>query len=416
MVEEKILAIDPGSSRIRFSLIKIDRKGETKVISVAEAPARGIKNGNIVNFPSARDSFKSTLNKLKLEAPTPVPAEAYVLLSGAHTLSYTVESKISFPGIQTISYSEINDVKKKAKKELLNKLGQAVKQHYEVIHIIPQEFMIENLTGIQNPAGHSGRELSMKAFVVLASKSAIKTIEALLKELNLKLKGILLQSLASIYGFKDEKNHYLNNNLIIYLGAGNTEYFYFREDRPILNKHIPFGGEDIINFIISRLKVSRKEAERLFFEHGSTYAFNVDKEETISINYGTIVKKVPKILIPILIQMQLQKIFKDIRNNLNSRDTSIVTNLNKIYFTGGLSKIRDIDLLASKVFKTPAQVCTTMDKEFRDPSYSPLMGVAKYVSSLRSSGKLLDINEDIVRERERRGVINSLLRFITDFV
>ena len=146
MVEEKILAIDPGSSRIRFSLIKIDRKGETKVISVAEAPARGIKNGNIVNFPSARDSFKSTLNKLKLEAPTPVPAEAYVLLSGAHTLSYTVESKISFPGIQTISYNDINDVKKKAKKELLNKLGQAVKQHYEVIHIIPQEFMIENLT------------------------------------------------------------------------------------------------------------------------------------------------------------------------------------------------------------------------------------------------------------------------------
>ena len=129
--------------------------------------------------------------------------------------------------------------------------------------------MIENLTGIQNPAGHSGRELSMKAFVVLASKSAIKTIEALLKELNLKLKGIILQSLASIYGFKDEKNHYLNNNLIIYLGAGNTEYFYFREDRPILNKHIPFGGEDIINFIISSLKVSRKEAERLFFEHGS---------------------------------------------------------------------------------------------------------------------------------------------------
>ena len=114
--------------------------------------------------------------------------------------------------------------------------------------------------------------------------------------------------------------------------------------------------------------------------------------------------------------MQLQKVFKDIVNNLNSRDASIVANLNKIYFTGGLSKIRDIDLLASKVFKTPAQVCTTMDKEFRDPSYSPLMGVAKYVSSLKSSGKLLDINEDIVKERERGGVINSLLRFITDFV
>ncbi len=416
MVEEKILTIDPGSSRIRFSLTKINRKGETKAVMITETPARGIKNGNIVNFPSARDSFKATLNKLKLESPIPVPGEAYVLLSGAHTLSYTVESKISFPGIQTISYSDINDVKKKAKKELLNKLGQAVKQHYEVIHVIPQEFIIENLSGIQNPVGHSGKELSMKAFIVLASKSAIKTIEALLKEMNLRLKGVILQSLASVYGFKDEKNHYLNNNLVIYLGAGNTEFFYFREDRPVLNKHFPFGGEDIINFIISQLKVSRKEAEKLFLEHGSAYAFNVDKEEVISINYGSTIRKVPKILIPIFIQMQLQKIFKDIKNHLNSKDTSIVTNLNKIYLTGGLTKIKDIDLLVSKVFKTPAQVCNARDKEYSDSSYAPIIGVAKYVASTISGGKLLDIKEDLVRERERSGVIGSLLRFITDFV
>jgi cell division protein FtsA len=412
MLEQKILTIDLGTSAVRVALSVIH--GNKRTITMTTAPSRGIRGGNIVNFQSARDSLNSALNKLKVESSVTIPPEAYVLVTGAHTISYAVESKITFAGIQTISYSDVNEVKNKAKRELLKKLGQAA-SHFEIIHIIPQEFIIENLTGIQNPIGHNGRELSMRAFVVLATKSSMKTIESLLRETNLRLKGLILQSLAAFHGIRDEKT-YFNNNLMVYMGAGNTEYFYFREDRPILNKHIPFGGEDIINFIISRLKVSRKEAERLFFEHGSAYAFNVDKEETISINYGTIVKKVPKILIPILIQMQLQKVFKDIVNNLNSKDASIVANLNKIYFTGGLSKIKDIDLLASKVFKTPAQVCTTMDKEFRDPSYSPLMGVAKYVSSLRSSGKLLDINEDIVRERERGGVINSLLRFITDFV
>jgi len=415
MVEEKVLVIDPGSSRIRMALYNVNRKGVVKTIAVSEAPARGIKNGNIVNFPSAKESLRSTLNKLKLESPVPVPAEAYVLLSGAHTLSYTVESRVSFPGIQTVSYSDINDVKRKAKKELLNKLGQAVKQHYELIHIIPQEFMIENLTGIQNPVGHSGRELSMKAFVVLASKSALKTLETILKEINLRLKGTILQSLAAIYGFRDERT-YLNNNLVIYLGAGNTEYFYFREDRPVLNRHIPFGSEDIISFIISKLKVSRKEAERLFLEYGSAYAFNVDKEEVISVNYGTNSRRIPRILIPILIQIQLQSVFKDIRNNLNAKDASIVPNLNRIYLTGGLSKLKDINLLVSKVFKSPAQVCETASERYRDPSYGPALGVAKFLSSMRNRKKLVDIREDFLKEQEKGSFIGHLLRFITDFV
>ncbi len=414
MLERKVLTIDLGTSAIRTAL-SIIHSEDRKTFIMKTAPSRGIKSGNIINFQSAKDSLGSALNKLKLEASTTLPNEAYVLITGAHTLSYIVESKITFAGIQTISYSDVNEAKNKAKKELMKKLGQTVKNHYEVIHIIPQEFTIENLTGIQNPIGHNGRELSMKAFVILATKSSIKTIESLLREVGLRLKGVVLQSLAAYHGIRDEKT-YFNNNLVIYLGAGNTEYFYFKEDKPLFAKHLPFGSEDIIEFLIQQFKVSRKEAERLFLEHGSAYAFNVNKEELIDISYGTSFKKIPRIYISVLIHLQLKRLFSDIKSEISQRDPSLLSNINRIYLTGGLSKLKDIELTAGKILKAPAVVVPPSGTEISDPALSPVIGVTDYVLSLKNRKRLSDIREDLTKDYERTGFFASIRKFIAELI
>ena len=413
MLDQKILTIDLGTSSIRTALSVIS--GDEKKTYLATAPSRGIKSGNIVNLQSAADSLQSALNKLKLESSTTVPPEAYVLITGAHTLSYKVETKITFPGWQTISYSDVNEVKNKAKKELLKKLGQSVRQHYSVIHIIPQEFVIENLSGIQNPIGHNGRELGMKAFIILATKSSIKNIESLLRRVNLNLKSVVLQSLASYYGIRDDKT-YFNNNLLLYMGAGNTEYIYFREDKPILSQHIPFGSEDILEALVNMLKVSRKEAERLFFQYGSAYAHKVNPEEIVNINYGTTTKKLQRIYISAIIHLQLRKLFRDIKESLAERDPTFVSNLNRIFLTGGLSKLQDIDYLAGKIFKAPAVTVETKDPVHKDPSLSPIIGTANYVLSLRNRKKLSDIKEDLTKEFEERGFFGKIFQFISELI
>jgi len=413
MLEQKILTIDLGTSAVRVAL-SVVHSGNKRTITIATAPSRGIRGGNIINFQSAKDSLNSALNKLKVESSVTVPPEAYVLITGAHTISYAVESKITFAGIQTISYSDVNEVKNKAKKELLKKLRQAA-SHFEIIHIIPQEFIVENLTGIQNPIGHNGRELTMRAFVILASRSAMKTIESRLKEVGLKLKGIVLQSFAASHGIRDEKT-YLNNNLLIYMGAGNTEYLYFREDKPVLLRHVPFGSEDIIENLVHQLKVTRKEAEKLFLEYGSAYAFKVNKEEIIDVNYGMYTRKVPKILISALIHAQLKRLFKDIKDDLKKENPTFVSNLNAVYLTGGLAKLKDIDFLAGKILKAPAIVAQTQDEVMKDTLYSPLVGTTNFVISLKSRKRIVDIKEDLTKEYSKRGLFSGIWRFITDLI
>jgi cell division protein FtsA len=240
-------------------------------------------------------------------------------------------------------------------------------------------------------------------------------MESLLREVGLKLKGVVLQSLAAFHGIRDEKT-YFNNNLVIYMGAGNTEYFYFREDKPVLSKHLPFGSEDVIDNLVLQLKVSRKEAERLFREYGSAYAFRVNREEVVDISYGMLHRKAPRILIAALIHAQLRKLFSDIKDDLKSKDPAFISNLNRVYLTGGLAKLKDIDFLASRILKAPVMVVETQDEVIKDTALSPIVGVTNFVLSLRNRKRLMDIKEDLTKDYSKGGFLSGILRFITDLI
>ncbi len=414
MLGQKFLTLDLGTSSIRAALSV--QKGDRFHFTIKTAPSRGIRNGNIINLASAKESLNSALNNLKLESSVALPNEAYVLIPGGCTLGYQVEASIEFPGIKTISHNDVNVVKNKAKDELLRIKGQTVKSYYEVIHVVPQEFIVDTVDGIQNPIGRSGKRLTMRAFIVLASRSHVKTIADLLKELNLKLKGVVLQSLASSFGIR-QPNSYFNNNLLLYMGAGNTEFIYFREDKPVLSRHLPFGSEDILEFLIKKLKVSRTEAERLYNEYGSAYAFNVNKEEVVHVNYGSRTIKIPKILVSALIHQKLKETFKDIKSILSEEDRDYLENLSGIYLTGGLSKLRDITVLAEKIFKAPVVIPSLSHPEITDVALSPIVGVTDYIVSLSDRKKLSDIREDLTKSYEKSGgFFASLWRFITDII
>ncbi|ADU96817.1 cell division protein FtsA [Thermovibrio ammonificans] len=413
MLEQKVLTVDLGTSTVRAGLAVL-KSGEIKQLTVKQTPSRGINSGTIVNATSAKETLTSAINKVKLESPATVPNEAYVVVPGSYTLGFQVESKITLPTLKTITYNDVNAVKNKAKDELLRRLGSPVKTKYEILHIIPQEFKVDNVDGIQNPIGHSGRELTIRAFVILAAKNYMKTVEDLFKEAGLRLKGGVLQVLASYYSIKGEDS-YFNNNLLIHIGAGNTEVLYFREDKPVLLKHVPFGGEDIIKFIIQKLKVSRQEAERLYREYGYAYAFAVNQEETIDINYGKKVRKAPKVLIAALIHLKLKELFKDIISDLNEKDPSFIENLNRVYLTGGLTNLKEITTLTEKVFKAPAEVAKPKGTD--DPTLAPIVGVVNYVRSLNNSERIEDVKEDLIKEPGGSGSIFQIIRrFILDLI
>ncbi|WP_457681737.1 cell division FtsA domain-containing protein [Thermovibrio sp.] len=413
MADDKLMVIDLGTSAIRVSLTTLSKDGKRNII-VKTAPSRGIKSGVITNVPSAADTLRSVLNKLKVESPVSLPEEAYLLIPGGPTMGLEVEAKISFPGIKTINYNDVNLVKRKIKDEIRRLRGYGFTSVYEIIHILPREFVVDGVEGIKNPIGHNGKELTIKAYVILAAKNNLKTIGDLLKDLGLKLKGTVLQSLAAFYAVKDDDAYY-NNNLFIYMGAGNTEVLCFKEDSPVFFKHEPFGAEDIIDSLVQYLKVSRREAERLYREFGSAYVFNQNKEEVIDVNYGTKFRKLQKLWIPAIIHLSIRNTMKSIKKAIDKEDPSLLYNLNRVYITGGLSQLKDIELLLEKLFKAPVEKVVSKGL-LKDPGLAPLEGVVDYVLSLNRKEKLTDIKEDLVGSSSKVGFFSTIWRFITQYI
>lgn len=410
MLPKKVLTIDFGTETIKTALLV--EKGEDKKFLLETVPSRGIKRGNISNPTSVKESLQLAINRLKIHYS--LPQKAWVIVPGSFIVSYQVESKIEFPGITTISHNDVNEVKNKAKKELLRG-NLHLKNYYEIIHVIPQEFIVDGIDGIQNPIGRSGQKLIMKSLIILAAKSHLSTVKKIINSLGLSVEKYIAQSIAAFYGIKDE-NTYYNNNIVIYLGAGNTEYLYLKDDKPIFVKHIPKGGQDIIDLFIKKLKVSRKEAERLFKTYGSAYALKFSKEEVIEINYANRTAKIPKIIIPGFIHLKLKEILKEIRKEIELRNPEYLKNLNRVFITGGLSKLRDINILAEKIFKAPSVLVQPSTDTVNDPSLCPIVGVNNYANSLNISKKLTDINDDITEGCAKRNWLSVFLKFLLDII
>jgi len=290
-----------------------------------------------------------------------------------------------------------------------------LKNYYEIIHVIPQEFIVDGIDGIQNPIGRSGQKLTMNALIILAAKSHLSTVKEILNSLGLSVDRYVAQSIAAFYGIKDE-NTYYNNNVVVYLGAGNTEYIYLKDDKPILVKHIPKGSQDIIDVLIKKLKVSKKEAERLFKTYGSAYALKCNKEEIIEIKYATRTAKIPKIIVPALIHLKLREIFREIKREIESRNPEYIKNLNRVFLTGGLAKLKDVDVLAEKIFKAPSILAEPSTNVLRDTMFSPIVGVNNYAASLNTFKKLTDINDDITENYARKNWFTAIFRFLLDII
>jgi len=114
--------------------------------------------------------------------------------------------------------------------------------------------------------------------------------------------------------------------------------------------------------------------------------------------------------------MQLKKLFKDIKTELNQKDPLFISELNRIILCGGLSKLRDLEILTSELLKAPAQVAGTKDEGLKDPEFSPVVGVTNYVLSLGNKEKLSDIKEDLTKEYPSKNIFTQFLRFITDLM
>lgn len=386
MAREGIIAgLDIGSTTIRVCVGQVRAEDKSiHIIGAAEAPAEGISKGVVTSIEDAVASVSQALEKV--ERMTGIPVEhAYVSLNGAHVLSQDSHGVVAVAKAN----GEIADDDVKRVVEAAQTV--ATPPNYEILHVIPRQFTVDNQTGIKDPLGMTGIKLEVDAQIILGLTSQVKNLTKVIYRTGVDIDELVIGVLAASESVLTKRQKELGVALLN-LGGLTSGLMVFEEGEVLHTKILPIGAGHITNDIAIGLRTSVDLAERIKMEFGTANPEDVAKHEEIDLakmdpNESI---RVSRREVAEIIQARLEEIFSMVNTELKQieRQGSLPAG---IVITGGGSKLAGVVDMAKATFALPASVGqpaqfqTAIDKVY-DPVYATAAGLVMWGASQRHSG------------------------------
>lgn len=372
-----ITGLDIGSTTIRVAVGQIKPEDKSiHIIGAAEAPAEGISKGVVTSIEDAVASVSQALEKV--ERMTGIPVEhAFVSLNGAHVLSQDSH------GVVAVAKANGEIAEDDVKRVIEAAQTVATPPNYEILHVIPRQFTVDNQTGIKDPLGMTGIKLEVDAQIILGLTSQVKNLTKVIYRTGVDIDELVIGVLAASESVLTKRQKELGVALLN-LGGLTTGVMVFEEGEVLHTKILPIGAGHITNDIAIGLRTSVDLAERIKTEHGTAQPEDVAKHEEIDLakldpNEGV---RVSRREVAEIIQARLEEIFSMVNQELKhiDRQGSLPAG---IVITGGGSKLPGLVDMAKQTFALPASVGqpaqfqTAIDKVY-EPVFATAVGLVMW--------------------------------------
>jgi len=266
-----IVGLDIGTSKVSAVVGEMSENDGIEVIGIGIHPSRGLKKGVVVNIESTVQSIQRAVEEAELMAGCQINS-VYAGIAGNHIRS------LNSHGIVAIRDKEVtpNDVDR----VIDAARAVAIPADQKIIHILPQEFIIDNQEGIKEPVGMSGVRLESKVHMVTGAVSAAQNIIKCVRRCGLEVDDIILQQLASSYSvlLDDEKELGV---CLVDIGGGTTDIAVFTEGAIRHTAVIPIAGDQVTNDIAVALRTPTQNAEEIKIKYACALAQLATADESI---------------------------------------------------------------------------------------------------------------------------------------
>lgn len=369
-----IVGLDIGTSKVAAIVSELKPGGEVEIIGIGSSPSRGLKKGVVVNLESTVQAIQSAIEEAELMAGCEINS-VFAGIAGSHIRSLNSHGIVAIKD-KEVSQFDINRVIDSAR-------AVAIPADQKILHILPQEFVIDLQDGIKEPIGMSGIRLEAKVHMVTGSVSAAQNIIKCIRRCNLEVSDIVLEQLASCTAVLTEDEKDLGVCLID-IGGGTTDIAVFTEGAIKHTSVIPIAGDQVTNDIAIALRTPTKHAEQIKIDHACALSQLADVDEMIAVpSIGdreprTIMKQnLTEIIAPryeellFLVQAELRR---------SGYEDLIAAG---IVITGGSSKAFGLVELAEEIFHMPVRLGSPYDVSgladiVSDPAYSTGVGLILY--------------------------------------
>lgn len=345
---EIVAALDIGTNKVCCLIAEVKDTGEVEVIGFGQSPATGIRKGVIVSIESIIHSVQNAIEDARKMANEEIKEVATGIAAG-HIRSYNSNAVI---GVQRAD-KEIT--KADVDKVIENARAINIPADMEIIHLIPQEFIIDGQDGIKEPIGMSGVRLEVKVHIIVASTTAIQNLIKSVNRSGYNVSDIILQQLASAKAILSEEEKELGVALID-IGGGTTDIILYSNGGIMHTSVLPIGGDHITNDIAIGLRTPKSSAEQIKRKYGVASVGMVDNNEMITIpKVGDFdERQVPRLVLAEIIEPRVDEMLRFIKSEL-SRAGYVEFAPTGVVLTGGSSLLPGLKELASQIFEVPVR-------------------------------------------------------------
>lgn len=365
------VGLDIGTTKVVALVGKVGLGGHIDAIGVGSHPSRGLKRGIVINIDATVQSIEHAIEEAELMAGCEIHS-VYTGIAGSHIRSFNSHGIVAIRD-REVTQIDIDRVIDAAK-------AVAIPADQKILHILPQEFIIDGQEGIREPVGMSGVRLEAKVHIVTGGVSAAQNIVKCIERCDLQVSDIILQPLASSSAVLTDDEKELGVCLVD-IGGGTTDIAIFTDGAIKHSAVIPIAGDQVTNDIAIALRTPTKYAEEIKMKHACVWD-RLDSSEVMLEIPGVVQRQTREISQKILtniIAARYEELFTLVHAELRRSGFSELISAG-IVLTGGASKTSGVVELAEQVFQLPIRLgmpqnISGMIEVINNPVYATSVGL-----------------------------------------
>ncbi len=341
-----IVGLDIGTTKICAVVSELNEKG-AEIIGVGTYPSIGLRKGVVVNIDNTVDSIQRSMEEAELMAGCEI-GSVFIGIAGSHIKGFNSHGVIAVKG-QEVSQEDVDRVIDAAR-------AVAIPLDREVIHILPQEYIVDEQGGILDPVGITGVRLEAKVHIVTGAVTAAQNLIKCANRAGLDVVDIVFQPLASAEAVLTQEEKDLGVALVDF-GGGTTDLALFTESAIKHTAVLGLGGNNLTNDIAVGLRTPSKEAEQIKIGQGSCLNSLVDKDQMIEV--PSVGGRKPRLLsrhiLSEILEPRVEEIFTLVDQEIERTGLKELL-ASGVVITGGSALLPGIAEIADQVFQLPTRI------------------------------------------------------------
>ncbi|MEE2900725.1 MAG: cell division protein FtsA [Myxococcota bacterium] len=376
-----VVGLDIGTTKVCAIVGEVSDDG-IDIIGFGSAPSEGLRKGVVVNIAATVESIRQAVAEAELMAGYDITT-VYPGIAGGHIRGFNSHGIVAVQNgeVSSLDVSRVIDAAK----------AVAIPQDREVIHVLPQQYIIDDQDGITEPHGMSAVRLEVRVHIVTAAVSAVENILKCCAQAGLHVPQVVLEQLASSHAAltSDEKDL---GAALIDIGGGTTDIAIFNEGAIVHTAVLPIGGNHLTNDIAIGIRTPNDEAEKIKKRYGSALASNVSSDETIEV--PSVGGRKPRVLsrqiLCEIIEPRVEEIFSLVREEIQNTGYEDLL-ASGVVITGGAALLSEMTSIADDVLGLPVRLGVPrgiggLVDVVKSPMYATGVGLVHYGATQAGMG------------------------------